>query len=99
MNIERIKIGQRYVGHVEDDPIVWQKSSDDIDEMIAHTEAMVRDRNIANGAGEGVVIDTLSNRIVACFGMDMPSDEIEEARVVEVVKLSLQSHMMETEIL
>lgn len=85
MEMELIEIGQRYLSHVEDEPMVWQKSSDDVDELIMCTEALVRRRNMENGAGEGVVIDTMTKRITACFGMDMPSDKIEEEHVVEVV--------------
>ncbi|PBN41309.1 hypothetical protein [Sphingobium sp. D43FB] len=87
MYTRNFEIEQRYVGHVQDEPMIWQETSDDIDDIIAQTEDMVRRRIIENGAGEGIVIDTLTNRIVACFGMHIPIDEIEENRVIEVVKL------------
>lgn len=91
MNNEFMDIERRYVGHVEDEPMVWQKSSDDLDELIVCTEALVCRRNVENGAGEGVIIDTMTKRIVACFGMDIPNDEIEEAHVVDVVMRRIDS--------
>lgn len=94
MEIELSEIGQRYLSHVQDDPMIWQKSSDDIDDVIAQTEAMVRRRNIENGAGEGVVVDSMTNRIVACFGMEMPTDEIEEAHIVDVVTRWIDGELM-----
>lgn len=86
MTIEDNEKIARYISHVEDDPMVWQKTSDDLSEMLKDTKEFVGHRNNVNGAGEGVVIDTHTDRIVACFEIPMPDDPIEEKRVVEVVK-------------
>lgn len=85
MNIEHFEIKQRYIGHVEDAPMIWQKTSDDIIDIVTQTEAFVKRRIIENGSGVGVVIDTMENRVVSCFSMDEPSNEVEEAHIVDVV--------------
>lgn len=92
-----IELQHRYVSHIEDDPMVWQKTCDILNEILAETESMVVHRNKVNGAGEGLVIDMLDDRIVACFGMTMPDTEKEEKRVIGVVKRWLRGDVTSIE--
>lgn len=55
----------RYISHVEDDPQVWQSSFATLDKAINATRALVTERMVRNGAGDGVVYDCIERRIVA----------------------------------
>ncbi|WP_141249617.1 hypothetical protein [Sphingobium sp. D43FB] len=77
---------KRYIGHIEDEPQIWQNYSDNKDDCIKSTGSLVDHRNKVNGAGEGVVIDTITNSIVACFEMHVPTRQEDIEFIIGVVK-------------
>ncbi|VWX53928.1 hypothetical protein [Novosphingobium sp. 9U] len=61
----------RYVSHVEDDPMVWQQKFSSLEEAIDATRAVVVERMVRNGAGEGMIYDRADRRIVASCKPDV----------------------------
>ncbi|GGN62652.1 hypothetical protein GCM10011349_46490 [Novosphingobium indicum] len=57
----------RYISHVEDDPMVFQRYFNKLQEAVDATCMLIVDRMELNGAGDGVVYDRLDRRIVACL--------------------------------
>lgn len=57
----------RYISHVEDDPMVFQRYFNKLQEAVDATCVLIADRMDRNGAGDGVVYDRVEQRIVACM--------------------------------
>lgn len=57
----------RYLGYVEDEPIMWLHQYDSFDLAEQETKARVLDRLTKNGCGDGLVLDLYSLEVLACY--------------------------------
>jgi hypothetical protein len=73
----------RYVCYVEDEPQVWTRATDDLQQARESMKQLVDARIEANGAGSGVVVDTSDESIVETYNVAVPAGD-EAKRVVRV---------------
>lgn len=57
----------RYLGHVEDEPVLWQRQYRSMDLAEQETKACVLDRLLKNGCGDGLVLDLCSLEVLSCY--------------------------------
>lgn len=58
----------RYLGHVEDEPLLLQFRTDDFNDACTRVREAVQQRLDQNGGGDGLVLDRYERRIVAIYG-------------------------------
>ena len=62
-----IELSGRYLCHVEDQPMLWQRRFESVGEAVQGCHDAVARRRDENGSGDGFVIDTLAGRVVCVF--------------------------------
>ena len=62
-----IELSGRYLFHVEDQPMLWQRRFESVGEAVQGCHDTVVRRREENGSGDGFVIDTLAGRVVCVF--------------------------------
>jgi len=58
----------RYICHCEDEPMIFSECFDDIGDAMQTAHDQVASALERNGCGDGLVLDTRTDRIVAIFG-------------------------------
>lgn len=73
----------RYLGHSEDEPLLWQRQFDALGEAVEQTRSRVLDRLLQNGCGDGALLDLHSLEILTCFHHAQTPDEDADIKVGE----------------